>query len=60
MIFFYELLFALVALGAVLIGEVWSRLAAFLFLPHVPPFTALSVRAQHPLPECAQEARSSL
>jgi hypothetical protein len=31
-IFFYELLFALVALGAVLIGEVWSRLAAFLFL----------------------------
>jgi hypothetical protein len=32
MIFFYELLFALVALAAVLIGEVWSRLAACVFL----------------------------
>ena len=32
MIFFYELLFVLVAVGAVLIGELWSRLAAFLFL----------------------------
>jgi hypothetical protein len=31
-IFFYELLFVLVAIGAVLIGELWSRLAAFLFL----------------------------
>ena len=32
MIFFYELLFVLVAILAVFIGEVWSRLAAFLFL----------------------------
>lgn len=32
MIFFYELLFVLVAVGAVLIGEAWSRLAAFGFL----------------------------
>ena len=32
MIFFYELLFVLVAVGAVFIGELWSRLAAFLFL----------------------------
>ena len=32
MIFFYELLFVLVAIVAVFIGEVWSRLAAFLFL----------------------------
>ncbi len=32
MIFFYELLFVVVALVAVLIGETWSRLAAFLFL----------------------------
>ena len=32
MIFFYELLFVLVAIAAVFIGEVWSRLAAFLFL----------------------------
>jgi hypothetical protein len=31
-IFFYELLFALVAVVAVFMGEVWSRLAAFLFL----------------------------
>jgi hypothetical protein len=31
-IFFYELLFVLVAVGAVFIGELWSRLAAFLFL----------------------------
>jgi hypothetical protein len=31
-IFFYELLFVLVAVLAVLIGEAWSRLAAFLFL----------------------------
>jgi len=31
-IFFYELLFVLVAIVAVFIGEVWSRLAAFLFL----------------------------
>jgi hypothetical protein len=31
-IFFYELLFALVALVAIVIGEAWSRLAAFLFL----------------------------
>ncbi len=32
MIFFYELLFVLVAIVAVFIGETWSRLAAFLFL----------------------------
>jgi hypothetical protein len=32
LIFFYELLFVLVAVAAVFIGEVWSRLAAFLFL----------------------------
>jgi hypothetical protein len=31
-IFFYELLFVLVTIAAVVIGEVWSRLAAFLFL----------------------------
>jgi hypothetical protein len=31
-IFFYELLFVLVAVVAVFIGEAWSRLAAFLFL----------------------------
>jgi len=31
-IFFYELLFALVALAAIILGEVWSRLSAFLFL----------------------------
>ncbi len=32
MIFFYELLFVLVAIAAIFIGETWSRLAAFLFL----------------------------
>lgn len=32
MIFFYELLFVLVAIVAVLIGEAWNRLAAFIFL----------------------------
>ena len=32
MIFFYELLFVLVAVVAVFIGEAWSRLAAFLFV----------------------------
>ena len=32
MIFFYELLFVLVAIVAIFIGEAWSRLAAFLFL----------------------------
>jgi hypothetical protein len=32
MIFFYELLFALVAVAAIFIGEAWSRLAAFLVL----------------------------
>jgi hypothetical protein len=32
MIFFYELLFVLVALVAVFIGEAWSRLAAAIFL----------------------------
>ena len=32
MIFFYELLFALMALVAIFIGEAWSRLAAFVFL----------------------------
>ena len=32
MIFFYELLFVMVAIVAVFIGEAWSRLAAFLFL----------------------------
>jgi hypothetical protein len=31
-IFFYELLFVLVAVVAVFIGEAWSRLAAFLFV----------------------------
>jgi hypothetical protein len=31
-IFFYELLFVLAAVIAVVIGEVWSRLAAFAFL----------------------------
>jgi len=31
MIFFYELLFALVAVAAIFIGEAWSRLAAFFF-----------------------------
>ena len=32
MIFFYELLFALVAIVAVFIGETWSRLIACVFL----------------------------
>jgi hypothetical protein len=32
MIFFYELLFVVVAVAAVFIGETWSRLAAFGFL----------------------------
>jgi hypothetical protein len=32
MIFFYELLFVVVAVAAVLIGEVWSRLAALAFV----------------------------
>ncbi len=32
MIFFYEILFVAVALFAVLIGEMWSRTAALLFL----------------------------
>jgi hypothetical protein len=32
MIFFYEFVFILMAVIAVLIGEAWSRLAAFLFL----------------------------
>ena len=32
MIFFYELLFVLVTVAAVVIGEAWSRLAAFVFL----------------------------
>lgn len=32
MIFFYELLFALVALAAIVIGEAWNRLAALVFL----------------------------
>ena len=32
MIFFYELLFALVALAAILLGELWSRLAAAIVL----------------------------
>jgi hypothetical protein len=32
MIFFYELLFVLIAVAAVVIGEVWSRLAAVVFL----------------------------
>src|SRR5438132_13620160 len=31
-LFFYELVFAVVGIAAVFIGEVWSRLAAFLFL----------------------------
>ena len=32
MIFFYEILFVAMTLGAVAIGELWSRLAAFVFL----------------------------
>ena len=32
MIFFYEFLFILMAVLAVFIGELWSRLAAFVFL----------------------------
>jgi hypothetical protein len=32
MIFFYEFLFVLVAIVAVLMGELWSRLAAAIFL----------------------------
>lgn len=32
MIFFYELLFVVIAVVAVFIGEAWSRLAAFGFL----------------------------
>lgn len=32
MIFFYELLFALVALAAIFVGEAWNRLAAAIFL----------------------------
>lgn len=32
MIFFYEFVFVVMALAAVLIGEVWSRLAAAIFL----------------------------
>jgi len=32
MIFFYELLFAVVALASILVGEVWSRLAAAVVL----------------------------
>jgi hypothetical protein len=31
-IFFYEILFVMVAVVAVLIGEVWSRTAAFIFV----------------------------
>ncbi|HET6315437.1 MAG TPA: hypothetical protein VFG86_03185 [Chloroflexota bacterium] len=32
MIFFYELLFILLAIAALVIGEMWSRLAAAVFL----------------------------
>lgn len=32
MIFFYEFVFVVMAVLAVLIGEAWSRLAAFIFL----------------------------
>ena len=32
MIFFYEFLFVLAAVAAVVIGEAWSRLASFVFL----------------------------
>ncbi len=32
MIFFYEFLFVLVAVLAVLVGEIWSRTAAFVFV----------------------------
>ena len=32
MVFFYELLFVVVAVAAVLIGEAWSRTAALVFL----------------------------
>src|SRR5438477_4535513 len=31
-LFFYELLIAVMAIAAVIIGELWSRLAAFIFL----------------------------
>jgi hypothetical protein len=31
-LFFYELVFAVMAIVAVVIGEAWSRLAAFVFL----------------------------
>jgi hypothetical protein len=31
-LFFYELLFALMTIVAVIMGELWSRLAAFIFL----------------------------
>ncbi len=40
MIFFYEFLFVVVAISAVLIGEVWSRLAASILLA---AFFAVSV-----------------
>jgi hypothetical protein len=32
MIFFYEILFTIVAVGAWIMGEVWSRTAALIFL----------------------------
>ena len=32
MIFFYELVFVVIAVAAVVIGEAWSRTAAFVFL----------------------------
>ena len=32
MIFFYEFVFIVMAIAGVLIGELWSRLAAFIFL----------------------------
>jgi hypothetical protein len=42
-IFFYEGLFVVVALGAVLVGEVWSRLASFIILAVCLAITALAV-----------------
>jgi hypothetical protein len=40
-IFFYELLFFVVAVVAIFVGEIWSRLVAFLMLSAFVPITAL-------------------
>jgi hypothetical protein len=42
-IFFYEGLFVVVALGAVLVGELWSRLAAAIILAACFGIAALAV-----------------